>query len=112
MNSVESLPDATAADRVEALIEITESLNLIFEEENAAIEDRRPEDVEPYQAEKARLASVYAQSIRAMAADRKRVSAVDQGLLSRLHAVTTAFEASAAYQRALLDGRLAAASAS
>ncbi|WP_375207553.1 hypothetical protein [Hyphococcus sp.] len=92
-----------AAERIEALIGITESLNLIFDEENTALEERRPEDAAPLQAEKARLASDYARSIRAVAADRAHVASVDQTLLVRLRAVTTSFEALAARQRTLLD---------
>ena len=104
MTITETLMEPQPVDRIEALIDITESLNLIFEEENAAIEERRPEDVAPLQAEKARLASAYAQSIRAVAADRNGAAAVDHSLLIRLRAVTTTFEARAARQRALLDG--------
>lgn len=106
-------PQALApAERIKALIDITESLNLIFEEENAAIEDRRPEDAAPLQAEKARLASAYAQSIRAVAADRKGAAALDQALLSRLRTVTASFEARAVRQRTLLDGGFEASSRS
>ncbi len=93
-----------AAERIETLIDITEALNLIFEEENTALEESRPQDAAPLQAEKARLASDYAQSIRAVAADRGGVSAVDQALLIRLRSATANFEARAARQRALLDG--------
>ena len=101
MTTLETIP--APADRIAALIDITESLNLIFEEENEAIEEERAEDAAPLQEEKARLASAYAQSIRAVAADRAGVSGVDQAMLVRLRAVTVTFEARAARQRALLD---------
>ncbi len=104
MTALETIHSPEAADRIAALIDITESLNLIFEEENEAIEEDRPEDAAPLQEEKARLASAYAQSIRMIAADRIGVAAVDQAALVRLRAVTAVFEARAAHQRALLDG--------
>ena len=95
-------PDAAA--RIEALIDITRSLNAIFEEENAAIADSRPDDAAPLQAEKARLAAAYAQSVRYLAAERTNVCAVGGGLLAQLRTITATFEAHAARQRALLDG--------
>ncbi|MFC2952741.1 hypothetical protein ACFOOP_12460 [Marinicaulis aureus] len=103
MTTLETIPAPDAADRIATLIDITESLNLIFEEENEAIEEERVEDAAPLQEEKARLASAYAQSIRAVAADRASISSVDQAMLARLRAVTVTFEARAAHQRALLD---------
>ena len=98
-----------AADRVRALIELTESLALLFEEENLALANRRPEDLAPLQAEKARLAAAYAQSVRAVAADRASVADVDAGLLARLRSATETFEARAARQHGLL-GRAGTAS--
>ena len=100
-----------AADRVRALIELTESLALIFEEENLALAERRPDDLAPLQAEKARLAAAYAQSVRAVAANRASVAGVDAALLARLRAATESFEARAARQRGLLDRAGAGSSA-
>ncbi len=96
-------PAASPASRVQTLIDITDALSLIFEEENTALEALRPNDAASFQAEKARLAAAYAQSIRDIAADRFGVSAVDSGLLMKLRETTTAFEIRAARQRALLD---------
>ncbi|WP_428409732.1 hypothetical protein [Hyphococcus sp.] len=108
MNSFATAPEigltGGADERIEALIDITEALNLIFEEENVALEENRPEDAAPLQAEKARLAADYAQSIRAVAADRGGMAAVDEALLIRLRTITARFEARAARQRALLHG--------
>lgn len=92
-----------AADRVRALIELTESLALIFEEENLALAGRRPEDLAPLQAEKARLAAAYALSVRAVAENRASVAGVDAELLARLRSATESFEARAARQKGLLD---------
>jgi hypothetical protein len=97
-------PDANPAAHIQTLIDLTASLNLIFEEENAAIEAQRASDVAPLQAEKARLASAYAQSIRAIAADRAGMGAVDHDLLLQLRQVTERFETRAAHQRSLLNG--------
>ena len=96
-------PGANPAAHIQTLIDLTASLNLIFEEENAAIEAQRASDVAPLQAEKARLASAYAQSIRAIAADRAGMGAVDHELLMQLRRVTERFETRAAHQRNLLN---------
>lgn len=97
-------PEADPAARIAALIEITRSLNAIFEEENAALAESRQRDLAPLQPDKARLAAAYAQSVRFIAAERGRVSAVSADLMAQLRASTEAFEALAARQRALLDG--------
>lgn len=93
----------SAAERVRTLIDLTESLAQIFEEENLALAERRPADIEPLQAEKARLAAAYAQSVKAVAADRIGVSGVGLDLLGRLRAATEGFEARAARQKGLLE---------
>ena len=103
MTFSEPVMEAGPAERVQALIDITESLNLIFDEENIALEESRPRDIAPLQAEKARLAAAYAQSIRAVAADRSGVAALDNELLFQLRAITNDFETLAARQRMLLD---------
>ncbi len=95
---------AVGADmRVQSLIDITKALDLIFEEENTALEASRPEDAAAFQPEKARLAAAFAQSIRDIAADRIGIGAVDGELLAELRQTTLAFEARAARQKALLD---------
>ncbi len=105
-----------AADSVRALISLTEDLARIFEEENLALANDRPDDLAPLQGEKARLAAAYAQSIRAVAADRAGVASVEASLLSRLRDATEGFEARAARQKTLLEraapstGKAAAAS--
>lgn len=95
--------EMTAQERVEALIDLTASLSRIFEQENLALTEERPGDLAPLQAEKARLAAAYAQSIHDVAADRAGVSEVEPALLSDLRVQTEAFEARAARQRKLLD---------
>jgi ribosomal protein L4 len=99
----QAAPELSAADRVRALIDLTESLAHIFEKENLALAKSRPEEMEPLQAEKARLAAAYAQSVRAVAADRMGVSSVGSELLVRLRAATEGFEARAARQKGLLE---------
>lgn len=97
------------AVRVETLIAMTEELTAIFVKENEALAARRPGDLAPLQADKARLAAAYAQSIRAIAADRSLVVGAGDELMQRLRAITLDFETRAGEQRALLDGaRLAA----
>lgn len=95
--------ETSAADRVRTLIDLTESLSRIFEEENLALAESRLDDIIPMQAEKARIAAAYAQSIRAVAADRIAMTTVDHGLLTRLRAATQGFEARAARQKDLLE---------
>ncbi len=94
--------DPTA--RVRALMEITQSLSAIFAQENELLETQRPREIAPLQAEKARLAAVYAQSIRDVAQNRAAVQSADNGLLAELRDITAAFEARAARQRSLLEG--------
>ena len=104
MNHAESSLETDAESHVGALIDITLSLSAIVEQENEALVARRTGDIAPLQAEKARLAAAYAQSIRAVAANRAAASSADPGLLSRLRALTESFEAMALRQRDLLDG--------
>lgn len=89
--------------QVQNLIEITTSLNTIFEQENDAFTSKRADDVTPLQAEKARLAAAYATSIQLVAANRHAMSAVDASLLTTLREITSDFEAHALRQRDLLD---------
>jgi hypothetical protein len=98
-----------AAARVKTLIALTEELSAIFDRENDALKSRRPRDISPLQADKARLAAAYAQSIRDVAADRSVVAGVGEALMEKLRELTVAFERRAAEQRALLSGAAAAA---
>ncbi len=93
-----------AAERVQTLIDLTQSLSNIFSRENDLLTSRRPRELAPLQAEKARLAAAYAQSIRDIAANRGIVDGADSALLSELRDITRTFEERAARQRALLDG--------
>lgn len=92
-----------AEERVRALMEITQSLSAIFARENEILENRRPRELVPLQAEKARLAAAYAQSIRDVAQNRSSVQDADNTLLSELREITADFEARATRQRALLE---------
>lgn len=98
-----------AVSRIRSLIELTESLSAIFAEENSLLAERRPREIAPLQAEKARLAAAYAQSIREVAANRGAVGGADSALLAELRSITQTFEARAARQRALLHGAQQAA---
>lgn len=97
------------ATRVRSLIAITEELTAIFDRENEALLARRPRDMAPLQADKARLAAAYAQSIRDIAADRSLVAGAASALVENLRELTRLFEQRASEQRALLDGAKAAA---
>jgi hypothetical protein len=101
--------ELNAAQRVKTLIALTEELTSIFERENDALKTRRPAEIVPLQEDKSRLAAAYAQSIRAIAADRGLVRDADLLLMEKLKQITRAFERRAAEQRALLDGAAAAA---
>ncbi len=92
------------AARVRALMDITQSLSAIFAQENELLETQRPREIAPLQAEKARLAAAYAQSIRDVAQNRAVVQSAESGLLAELREITTSFEARASRQRALLEG--------
>lgn len=95
--------------RIEALIALTEELTSIFSRENVALASRRPVEIFPLQADKARLAAAYAQTIRAIAADRTLMLGASEGLMQHLKTITLDFEARAGEQRALLDGARMAA---
>lgn len=104
-----SAPSPDAAARVEALIDLTEKLTAIFTRENDLLLTRRPRELAPLQPEKARLAAIYAQSIRDIARDRGLVDGAGATLIGKLREITALFEARASEQRVLLDGaRLAA----
>lgn len=96
--------DMDPALRVETLIALTEELSAIFERENDALTGRRHAEIAPLQADKARLAAAYAQSIRAVAANRGLVASAGAELIERLRETTLVFERRASDQRALLDG--------
>lgn len=93
-----------AEARVRALIDLTESLSAIVAQENAILATRRPRDLEPLQAEKARLAAAYARSIRDIAADRGNIAGASAPLIEQLRELTKTFEGRAMRQQALLDG--------
>ena len=94
----------TAATRIKSLIDVTQSLSAIFAKENDLLENKRPRDIAPLQAEKARLAAAYAQTIRNIADNRSLVEGADAKLLEELRSITATFESRASRQRALLDG--------
>jgi|GEM_PF-1361262 len=99
--------EAPAVDpsmRVKALIALTQELTSIFVQENDSLRARKPADMAPLQADKARLAAAYAQSIRQVAQDRSLVDGARDGLLEQLKEITRTFESRASEQRALLDG--------
>jgi hypothetical protein len=98
-----------ATTRVRSLIAITEELTAIFDRENAALNARRPREIAPLQADKARLAAAYAQSIRDIAADRRVVAGAGSILIEKLRELTKTFEQRADEQRALLEAARRAA---
>lgn len=103
-----SNPSPNPTERVRALMEATHSLSAIFAQENELLEAHRPREIAPLQAEKARLAAAYAQSIREIARSREAIQGADTGLLEELREITRGFEERAARQRALLSGAQAA----
>lgn len=90
--------------RVKAMIALTQELTAIFVEENAALKARRPGDMALLQADKARLAAAYANTIRQVGEDRRLVDGAGDDLLAQLKDITRTFEARAREQRALLAG--------
>ena len=98
--------DASAepAARVRQLISLTAALNAIFTKENEALRSARPSAIAPLQADKARLAAAYAQSIRDVARDRGAVAASGERLISELRDITREFESRAREQQALIAG--------
>ena len=94
----------TAEERVRALIDLTQSLNDLVTRENDILATRRPRDLAPLQAEKARLASAYAGAIRDIARDRAAVAGAAGPLIEKLRELTKTFEGCALRQQALLEG--------
>jgi len=94
--------------RVKMLIALTEELTEIISRENMLLRAQRPSEIAPMQADKARLAAAYAQSIRQVAANRTAVTGAGSALIEELRSLTRIFEARADQQRALLDGARAA----
>ena len=90
-------------DRVEQLIMLTERLSSVIDKETQILAERRPRELEPLQAEKNKLAALYAQEIRAIAADRRMVEGVEPALTERLKTFTQSFEEKAATQKRVLD---------
>ncbi|MFN3961258.1 MAG: hypothetical protein ACK4NP_15300, partial [Parvularculaceae bacterium] len=97
------MTDTIAAEaRVRALIDLTEALSAIVAQENDILTTRRPRDLQPLQAEKARLAAAYARSIRDIAADRGNIAGASAPLFEKLRDLTKTFEGCAMRQQALL----------
>lgn len=94
----------TAEARVRALIDLTESLSALVTQENDILATRRPRDLAPLQAEKARLAAAYAGAIRDVARDRTAVAGAAAPLIEKLRELTKTFEGCALRQQALLGG--------
>lgn len=92
-----------AANCVRSLISVTEALNELIGKENDAISAGRPDDVGPFQAEKARLAATHARSIKTLSANRAAFCAVDESLLIELRAHTETFEMRIQKQQMLLE---------
>lgn len=90
-------------DNVRSLIDITQSLSAIFQEENELLKSSRPMETASLQNEKARLAAEYTQAIKEVAADRRLVDGADTRLLQELRDITQTFEARAATQKQLID---------
>ncbi len=97
-------PVMEPALRVKTLIALTQELTAIFVEENNALKARRPGDMALLQADKARLAAAYANTIRQVGEDRGLVESAGDDLLAQLKDITRTFEARAQEQRALLSG--------
>ena len=98
------MENADAGARVKALIDLTEELTAIVTRENELLTTRRPSELAPLQAEKARLAAAYAQSIRAVAADRVAVAGAGPDLIEQLREITRTFESRARRQRKRCPG--------
>lgn len=90
--------------RVHSLIKITQRLTDIFIEENELLETRRPNEIIPFQEEKAKLAAAYAQLIRNVASNRRKIGGISEELMQTLRDLTINFEQSAQKQHALLNG--------
>ncbi|MEM1102617.1 MAG: flagellar basal-body protein FlbY [Pseudomonadota bacterium] len=89
-------------DRVEQLILLTERLSGLISKETEILQSKRPRELEPYGAEKSKLAALYAQEIRAISNDKSLIAGVAPELTERLATFTKAFEEQAAIQKRAL----------
>ncbi|MGF1545643.1 MAG: hypothetical protein ACFB00_14310 [Parvularculaceae bacterium] len=83
--------DVEVAEPIRALIDLTTELTDVIERENELLRARRPREIAPLQADKARLAATYATAIRAIADDRSALSALAPTLIDELRAYTVKF---------------------
>jgi hypothetical protein len=86
-NKTESLPEGP----VSRLIMHTEELTRIIREEISILEARRPAEIAPLQAEKARLSSVYEEEYDALKQNQSLLGEKDSPLRKRLREVTKIF---------------------
>ena len=87
-----ALSAVDAADRVEQLIALTETLTGRLAREAAAFEARRPLDAAPELEETARLANLYRHECTRVKADPALIAAAAPADRKRLAAATQAFE--------------------
>lgn len=87
LNADESLPQGP----VSRLILYTEELTRIIREEIAILETRRPSEIAPLQAEKARLSSIYEEECATLKKQKNLLGEKDSPLRLRLREVTEIF---------------------
>lgn len=103
MTTVQLDREYNASNCVRSLISVTEALNDLIGKENEAINSGTIADIEPFQAEKARLAASHARSIKTLASNRAAFCAIDETLLVELRSQTQTFEARIEEQQQLLE---------
>lgn len=97
-----STTNHTEKSRIIDLINLTQALSDIFAQENKLLSTRRAGEIASLQAEKAKLATAYASTIKEIATNRPEVENVGEVLLTKLREITTSFNDLASEQKILL----------
>jgi len=79
------------AERAEALLQLTERLTSLIEQETALFRERRPEDALGLQDEKSKLANIYRTEVARARQEPQRFSGAPEGVKSLLRKATEGF---------------------
>lgn len=88
MAQAQTAPKVSNRERVVQLIMLTESLSEIIHREAETLEERRPGKILDFEAEKTRLAQIYANEMTRFRKDNSLIADVPKGLLDDLRTAT------------------------
>ena len=87
-----SLSNSMLGERVTHLLQITQALTRLLEQENTWLTERRPSDIQTLSEEKSRLSSLYTKELRVIRKHKSQVKQLDKALRQSLNDATEQFQ--------------------